>query len=172
VLLDCPAAAAATQLGLGLERDGDSVERYDPQKAPRIAGRALRGVIDAHGARLAEGGAIEVGLFTYPPTGPGASAALLLDWRPLFAPFPVPDQWRDELLPALDDLREALGAAGVTRMRLYPQARNSAALASLQAFHTGGLDAPTLGQPGLTVFREAWARQLVAMGVEEMAPRH
>ncbi|NTU77918.1 MAG: hypothetical protein HGA45_00705 [Chloroflexales bacterium] len=42
------------------------------------------------------------------------------------------------------------------------------ALAALQAYHAGELDAPTLGQLGLTVFREAWARQLVDRGVEEV----
>ncbi|NTU82878.1 MAG: hypothetical protein HGA45_26510, partial [Chloroflexales bacterium] len=42
------------------------------------------------------------------------------------------------------------------------------ALAALQAFHAGDLDRPTLGQPGLNVFREEWARQLVARGVEEV----
>ena len=42
------------------------------------------------------------------------------------------------------------------------------ALAALQAYHGGALDVPTLGQPGLTVFREAWARQLVVLGVEEV----
>ena len=42
------------------------------------------------------------------------------------------------------------------------------ALAALQAFYAGELDAPTLGQPGLTVFREAWAQHLVALGVEEV----
>ncbi|NTU84709.1 MAG: toprim domain-containing protein, partial [Chloroflexales bacterium] len=42
------------------------------------------------------------------------------------------------------------------------------ALAALQAYHAGELDAPTLGQPGLTVFREAWAQQLVDRGVEEV----
>jgi len=42
------------------------------------------------------------------------------------------------------------------------------ALAALQAYHAGELNTPTLGQPGLTVFREAWARQLVDRGVEEV----
>lgn len=42
------------------------------------------------------------------------------------------------------------------------------ALVALQAYHTGELDAPTIGQPGLTVFREAWAQQLVTQGVEEV----
>jgi DNA primase (bacterial type) len=42
------------------------------------------------------------------------------------------------------------------------------ALAALQAFHAGELEQPTLGQPGLNVFREEWARQLVARGVEEV----
>ncbi len=42
------------------------------------------------------------------------------------------------------------------------------ALAALQAFHAGELDMPTLGQPGLNVFREEWARQLAAQGVEEV----
>ncbi|HMQ30428.1 MAG TPA: hypothetical protein PKD53_06840 [Chloroflexaceae bacterium] len=42
------------------------------------------------------------------------------------------------------------------------------ALAALQAFHAGELEMPTLGQPGLNVFREEWARQLAARGVEEV----
>jgi hypothetical protein len=42
------------------------------------------------------------------------------------------------------------------------------ALAALQAFHAGELACPTLGQPGLTLFREAWAQRLVALGVEEV----
>jgi hypothetical protein len=42
------------------------------------------------------------------------------------------------------------------------------ALAALQAYHEGELPFPTLGQPGLTVFREAWAEQLRAQGVEEV----
>jgi hypothetical protein len=41
-------------------------------------------------------------------------------------------------------------------------------LAALQAFHEGDLSFPTLGQPGLTVFRESWAEQLVGQGVEEV----
>lgn len=40
------------------------------------------------------------------------------------------------------------------------------ALAALQAYHAGDLAYPTLGQPGLTVFRPEWARELVARGVE------
>jgi hypothetical protein len=42
------------------------------------------------------------------------------------------------------------------------------ALAALQAFHAGELDAPTLGQPGLTVFRASWAHELVRKGVSEV----
>jgi hypothetical protein len=42
------------------------------------------------------------------------------------------------------------------------------ALAALQAHHGGELNAPTIGQPGLTVFRESWAKQLVTLGVEEV----
>jgi hypothetical protein len=42
------------------------------------------------------------------------------------------------------------------------------ALAALQAFHAGELAYPTLGQPGLTVFRETWAENLRAKGVEEV----
>jgi len=42
------------------------------------------------------------------------------------------------------------------------------ALAALQAYDAGLLDAPTIGQPGLTVFREAWAAQLRAQGVNEV----
>lgn len=129
VLLDGPPPAAAAQLDLALERVGDGVERYAPDKAARLAGRTLRAALAAHASQLLADGEVEVGLFTFPPTGAGAGAALLLDWRPLFAPFPSEEQWRAELLPALEDLREALGAAGVRRVRLHPQARNSAALA-------------------------------------------
>ncbi|NJO83628.1 MAG: hypothetical protein HC828_13035 [Blastochloris sp.] len=42
------------------------------------------------------------------------------------------------------------------------------ALAALQAYQQGDLAYPTLGQPGLTVFREAWAQTLVACGVTEV----
>jgi hypothetical protein len=42
------------------------------------------------------------------------------------------------------------------------------ALASLQLYHEGQLNAPTLGQPGLSVFRATWAQELVARGVEEL----
>jgi hypothetical protein len=42
------------------------------------------------------------------------------------------------------------------------------ALAALQAFHAGEVSMPTLGQPGLNVFREEWAQQLAAQGVEEV----
>ncbi len=42
------------------------------------------------------------------------------------------------------------------------------ALAALQAYHAGELASPTLGQPGLTVFRDAWAQELRAKGVEEV----
>jgi hypothetical protein len=42
------------------------------------------------------------------------------------------------------------------------------ALAALQAYHDGQLAYPTVGQPGLTVFREEWAQQLRARGVEEV----
>jgi hypothetical protein len=42
------------------------------------------------------------------------------------------------------------------------------ALAALQAYHEGALSYPTLGQPGLTVFRASWAEQLAAQGVEEV----
>jgi hypothetical protein len=42
------------------------------------------------------------------------------------------------------------------------------ALAALQAFHAGQLDYPAIGQPGLTVFRAAWAEELRARGVEEV----
>ena len=42
------------------------------------------------------------------------------------------------------------------------------ALAALQAYHAGLLGAPTIGQPGLNVFREGWARELRALGVEEV----
>lgn len=42
------------------------------------------------------------------------------------------------------------------------------ALAALQLYHDGLLSAPTLGQPGLSVFRASWARELVGRGVEEL----
>jgi hypothetical protein len=42
------------------------------------------------------------------------------------------------------------------------------ALAALQAFHNGELTCPTIGQPGLTLFRHSWAAQLRAKGVEEV----
>jgi hypothetical protein len=42
------------------------------------------------------------------------------------------------------------------------------ALAALQAFHAGELDAPTIGQPGLTVFRDHWAEELRRQGIEEV----
>jgi hypothetical protein len=42
------------------------------------------------------------------------------------------------------------------------------ALAALQAYHEGELAYPTIGQPGLTVFRAAWAEALRARGVEEV----
>jgi DNA primase catalytic core, N-terminal domain len=42
------------------------------------------------------------------------------------------------------------------------------ALAALQAFHEGRLDAPTIGQPGLNVFRESWAQELYDLGVQEV----
>jgi hypothetical protein len=42
------------------------------------------------------------------------------------------------------------------------------ALAALQAYHDGALAYPTIGQPGLTVFRAAWAEALRAKGVEEV----
>jgi len=41
------------------------------------------------------------------------------------------------------------------------------ALAALQACHAGQLAHPTIGQPGLTLFRPAWAEALRARGVEE-----
>lgn len=129
VLLDGPAPVAAAQLGLGLDRPGDGVERYEAGRVGEAAGRLLRAALAAHEPRLINGGEIEIGLFTFPPAAAGAGATLLLDWRPCFAPFPSAEQWRDELMPALDDLREALGRAGVTRIRLYPQARTSASLA-------------------------------------------
>ena len=40
------------------------------------------------------------------------------------------------------------------------------ALAALQAYHAGDLAYPTIGQPGLTVFRPSWAQELRAKGVE------
>lgn len=42
------------------------------------------------------------------------------------------------------------------------------ALAALQAYHGGELAYPTIGQPGLTVFRASWAEALRAKGVEEV----
>jgi hypothetical protein len=42
------------------------------------------------------------------------------------------------------------------------------ALAALQVYHAGELTFPTLGQPGLTLFRQTWAEELVARGVEEV----
>ena len=42
------------------------------------------------------------------------------------------------------------------------------ALAALQAYHDGKLDAPTIGQPGLTLFRDRWAQALRARGVTEV----
>lgn len=42
------------------------------------------------------------------------------------------------------------------------------ALIALQAFHAGDLAYPTIGQPGLTVFRPAWAEGLQAKGVREV----
>ena len=42
------------------------------------------------------------------------------------------------------------------------------ALAALQAYHDGQLAAPTIGQPGLTVFRAQWAQELRAKGVTEV----
>lgn len=42
------------------------------------------------------------------------------------------------------------------------------ALAALQLYHDGLLGAPTMGQPGLSVFRASWVRELVERGVEEL----
>ncbi|HMQ29528.1 MAG TPA: hypothetical protein PKD53_02325 [Chloroflexaceae bacterium] len=42
------------------------------------------------------------------------------------------------------------------------------ALAALQAFHEGEVNDPTIGQPGLNVFRASWAEELHARGVEEV----
>jgi hypothetical protein len=42
------------------------------------------------------------------------------------------------------------------------------ALAVLQAFHAGELAYPAIGQPGLTVFRAAWAEALREKGVDEV----
>ena len=42
------------------------------------------------------------------------------------------------------------------------------ALAALQTYHAGDLGFPTIGQPGLNVFRESWACELRARGVEEV----
>jgi hypothetical protein len=42
------------------------------------------------------------------------------------------------------------------------------ALAALQAYHAGELASPTLGQPGLNVFRDEWAQELRSKGVEEV----
>ncbi len=42
------------------------------------------------------------------------------------------------------------------------------ALVALQAYHGGQLTYPTIGQPGLTVFRAQWAQALRAKGVTEV----
>jgi hypothetical protein len=42
------------------------------------------------------------------------------------------------------------------------------ALAALQAYLTGQLAYPAIGQPGLTVFRAQWAQELRSKGVEEV----
>jgi len=129
-LLDGVSTRAARRAGI----DGpllQGAEPYQAETALALAGRLLRNSVARHQAQILTGSAATVGLFSFDPTGPGAGASLCLDWRPLFGNnrYPSEDEWRTQLMPALADLRQTLGAAGVSAITLHIAARLSAALA-------------------------------------------
>ncbi|NJM05874.1 SAVED domain-containing protein [Candidatus Gracilibacteria bacterium] len=55
--------------------------------------------------------------------------ALCLNWQAAFNQFPTAETWRDELIPALNDVVAELSSRGVRAIRLYQRARISACLA-------------------------------------------
>jgi hypothetical protein len=129
VILEELRPAAVKNAGFRL-KDFRRFERgYSPEDARAIAQATLDTTIAAYPERFVSKGTAEVSMLTFPPVGRGLHAPLQLDWQSAFKPFPSEDEWRDRLLPALDDLREALGRARVSAIKFYPQARLSAALA-------------------------------------------
>lgn len=105
------------------------VEPYSPDRVAGAARDLLRVVIERSADRLISAQTLEVGLLTFLSSSRAAWAPLSLDWATYFnRRYPTEDEWETVLLPALADLRAAVGGYA-PHIRLYPQARLSAALA-------------------------------------------
>ena len=109
-----------------------------PERAAQIADLArlvLRNVALPHLRQsAARDGAVELRLFTHRAGGDTGRADLVLDWGALFgtreAPlWSGPAEWSSQLLPALADVRELIGASGTPRLRIDGRFHLSAAYA-------------------------------------------
>jgi hypothetical protein len=105
------------------------IQPYTGDNAAKVARKMLEATLAAYPDRFVTEQTADVSLFTFPISGDGARVPLLLDWRPWFTPFPSEAAWRDDLLPALNDLGQALKAAGVKAIKVSAKARLSAMLA-------------------------------------------
>jgi hypothetical protein len=141
--LDVPRLSAAMQHPARAQPSDDAIIN---ELAPRLAAdwRHLRGqaddVVRPESERIAkriiqvieEVGVTTrvIGLFSYPPAGPGTSAPTQLAWNHHFPAGPdVPDFWQTTLPHELSGLRATLGSASVKHLTLYARAHLSVGVA-------------------------------------------
>ncbi|WP_129675788.1 SAVED domain-containing protein [Candidatus Chloroploca sp. Khr17] len=129
VVLDGINQAAVRKTGLRLHDYCQFMQPYPSETGPTLPQKILKAAMQAYPERFAHQETIELSLFTFPASGTGRHAPLQLNWQAAFQPFPSEAAWRDQLLPALNDLRECLGEAGIRAIKCYPQARLSAMVA-------------------------------------------
>jgi hypothetical protein len=120
---------AASRAGLRLRDFCRFIQPYTADNAATVARKLLEEMVTAYPDRFITEQTANVSLFTFPISGDGARVALLLDWQPWFDPFPGETEWRNDLLPALNDLRQVLGAASVKAIKFSAKARLSAVMA-------------------------------------------
>ncbi len=95
-----------------------------------IAREITSGAISTRQSMLSPKPTNEIGIHfrTFPPTPPVGEHALDIDWSAYCADrWPTTDEWRQDLLAALEDAKDVLKAQSLTTLRCYINARMSAA---------------------------------------------
>jgi len=120
---------------------GEAVTQLD-----QVAAQALQVTLLSRAASLINAGVLDMGFYTGAPSNPDAIVpALSLNWSELYAPqppdpgpvrYPPPDEWRELLLPALDDLRFSLGHTSLRCINLFAFARLAACVALGYSFRS------------------------------------
>jgi hypothetical protein len=105
------------------------------QELVQIAGTIVEQTLERYRSHLvATSSGLQLGLYTRNPGGQSEEPTLFVDWRAAFQPVPSPEQWQEQLLPALRDLRRSLGANAITQIDLSANAALSSGVALGYAF--------------------------------------